>query len=486
MTDPFDAFRRTIRSGGIEALRAGLIGQGRKIYSGPWGEVEMVYADWVASGRALEQVEHFILHEVLPDYANSHTEASYCGRQMSRLREAARRVVLRQTGADETCHAIFSGSGATAGLNRIVHLLGVAARVRAGDDVRVLIGPYEHHSNILPWRESGAWVEAIAEAPAGGVDLDQLEAALTAASGADLVIGAFSAASNVTGIVTPPEPVTRILKRHGAMAIWDYAGGGPYLPIDMSPAPDALIDAVVLSPHKFPGGPGASGLLVVRDTVLRNAKPSAPGGGTVRFVSPWLHDYAPSPEAREEGGTPNIVGDIRAALCLIVKDAIGTEDILRRDDALYRQGRDRLGNHPRIDLLGNPDAQNRLPVFSFRIRKADGSWLHHQLATRLLSDCYGIQARGGCACAGPYAHDLLDLDQQGSQEMRAAILAGQELEKLGWVRLNLSYMHSPVEAERILSAVISVADQADSLEDAYSADPATARFSPRLAMPASA
>ncbi|MEQ3624798.1 MAG: aminotransferase class V-fold PLP-dependent enzyme [Celeribacter sp.] len=449
---------------------------------GPWGPVQMVYADWVASGRALRQVEEFVLQEVLPVYANSHTEASYCGREISRLREGARREVLRQTGGDEACHAIFAGSGATAGINSIVHMLDIAARVRAGEDILVLTGPYEHHSNILPWRETGARIRTIVEAPGGGVDLADLESALEAAKGCDLIVGTFSAASNVTGIITPTDPVTRILKKYGALAIWDYAGGGPYLPIDMSPAPDCLKDAVVLSPHKFPGGPGASGLLVLRDTLVRNATPSSPGGGTVRFVSQWRHDYAPAVEAREEGGTPNIVGDIRAALCLIVKAEVGTDAIAQRDHALHARAKARLAAHPLITLLGETSSAECLPILSFRIRKADGTWLHQQLATRLLSDRYGVQARGGCACAGPYAHTLLDLSEAASEAMRDSILRGNELEKLGWVRLNLSYMHTDDEVDTILTAITDLADRSDEFAKDYIADPATARFRPKVAV----
>ncbi|MEY8840706.1 aminotransferase class V-fold PLP-dependent enzyme, partial [Cribrihabitans sp. XS_ASV171] len=207
-------------------LADGLIGEGVMI-PGLEGDVPMVYADYVASGRALRQVESFVAERVLPFYANSHTEASFCGGYITRLRAAARAEIGRAVGADAAHAVIFAGSGATAGLNRLVSLLGLREARRAV----VLIGPYEHHSNILPWRESGAEVVEIPEGAEGGPDLGALETALIAARGADVVVGAFSAASNVTGIVTDPDPVTRMLKAHGALAVWDYAGGGPYLPI---------------------------------------------------------------------------------------------------------------------------------------------------------------------------------------------------------------------------------------------------------------
>ena len=476
--DLFRNFADDLRTGGLDALRAGLIGRDAVIDAG-FGPQRMLYADYVASGRALAQVEDFIRHEVLPFYANSHTEASHCGGFMTRLREAARAEILRMTGGDAACHAVFAGSGATAGINVIVSLLALAERVRAGQRVTVLLGPYEHHSNILPWRESGARIVEIAEDARGGPDMAALEEALKAAAGDDLIVGAFSACSNVTGIVTDPDPVTRLLKAHGALAIWDYAGGGPYLPIAMTPAPDCAKDAVVLSPHKFPGGPGASGLLILRDTVVHNARPHRPGGGTVKFVSPWGHDYSDRVEAREEGGTPNVLGDIRAALALLVKEAVGQEVITARDHALRDRALAAWRDQPRLRLLGRAGDCAALPIFSFQVRDAQGGLVHHQLVTRMLSDFYGIQARGGCACAGPYAHRLLGIDAARSAALRDAIQEGAEMDKPGWVRLNLSYLHSEDEVARILWAVPDLAGRAEDLAAAYAGDARTARFSLR-------
>lgn len=476
--DLFDAFHDDIRDAGLDGLRAGLIGRAVQV-DGGFGPRRLLYADHVASGRALAQVEDFIRDRVLPYYANSHTEASWCGAFMTRLRESARARILGLVGGDETCHAFFTGAGATAGLNLLVSQLRIAERVRAGGRVVVLTGPYEHHSNILPWRESGATVEDIPEAAGGGPDLDALAARLRAARGAELVVGAFSACSNVTGIITDPVPVTRVLHAHGALAVWDQACGGPYLPLDMAPAADCALDAVVLSPHKFPGGPGASGLLLARDTVLGNPRPQRPGGGTVSFVSPWGHDYSSRVEAREEGGTPNVLGDIRAALVLTVKAAIGAGRIMRHERALRARALAAWAGVPGLDLLGADTQAAALPIFSFRLRDAGGGVIHHQLATRILSDIHGIQARGGCACAGPYAHRLLGIDRDGSAALRARLHAGAELDKPGWVRLNLSYLHDEDEVARLLAAVADLPRRAAELAPLYQGDPATARFALR-------
>lgn len=473
---PFASLKHTLK----DAVQNGhltddLIGNDVKI-PGPDGPVPMVYADYVASGRALRCVEDFIAEQVLPFYANSHTEASYCGAHMTRMRRAARAEIARMTGATSDDAVIFAGSGATAGLNRLVSLFGL----NSAKAPVVFIGPYEHHSNILPWRESKATVVEIPEARDGGVDLRVLEAALKEYAHCDVKIGSFSAASNVTGVLTDVDEVTRILKAHDALAVWDYAGGGPYLPIDMGGHGGVRKDAIVVSPHKFPGGPGASGGLIVNSQVVRRRAPSWPGGGTVSFVSPWDHAYSDDLTAREEAGTPNVIGDIRAALAFLVKEAVGEKEIARREAHFADLAKAGWQDNSRLKLLGHASAP-RLPIFSFTVRGVSGQPVHQQLFTRMLSDFYGIQARGGCACAGPYAHRLLGIDEPQSRRLFVDLQAGQELRKPGWVRLNFSYLMSDSTAHYIIDSVNELTLRAEELAQRYQADPSTARFHPKAA-----
>ena len=460
----FDSYRTLLGDDPLQAIHDGLIGRDAVI-EGPFGPRRMIYADYIASGRALRPLEEWVMENVLPWYANSHTEASHCGGTMTQMRRTARAAIAECTGAGPEHAVIFTGSGATAGINRLVHLLG------AGPGTTVLIGPYEHHSNILPWRESGATVIVIPEAATGGPDLAALHTALDAATGP--VIGSFSAASNVTGTLSDIAQVTGVLKAAGAKAVWDYAGGAPYLPIDMGLG----MDAIVTSPHKFIGGPGASGVMILRRDAVVTARPTLPGGGTVRFVSPDSHDYSLSLEAREEGGTPNVVGDIRAALVFLTKAAVGQAQIDARNAEWLALGMARLRAHPMVELLGNPDAPC-LPFFSFRIRDGQGGFIHQQLATRMLSDLHGVQARGGCACAGPYVHQLLGLSPEQSQQMRAAILSGDEIEKPGFVRLNLCWGADRAEVQAILDAVCDLAERAPDHLALYRCDRSTAIFTP--------
>jgi len=404
----------------IEDLRAGLIGEGAEIVT-PFGVKNITYADYTASGRALVQVEEFVSKQVLPFYANSHTDASFCGAYTSTLREEARALIGVHVNADDNYAIIFSGSGATSAINRLVALCSIKELAKAGDKRPVVfIGPYEHHSNILPWRESGAIVIEIDEGENGGPDPEMLERELKVNSSSSLLIGAFSAASNVSGIIADTDGVTSLLKRYGALAFWDYAGAAPYLPIDINPGPGRQKDAIFISPHKFVGGPGASGLLIVHKDCISAKTPTWPGGGSVSYVSPWAHDYLESVIEREEAGTPNLIGDIRAALVFMVKRAIGVDFIKKRDNELLQRAKNVWQKNPYIDLLGNPDAE-RLPIFSLTIKNTRGNYVHHQLFTRLLSERFGIQARGGCVCAGPYGHRLLGVGRDVSEGIRRQI-----------------------------------------------------------------
>ncbi|KPP88298.1 MAG: Selenocysteine lyase [Rhodobacteraceae bacterium HLUCCA08] len=475
-----DMFKTALTGADLpERIRAGLIGEDVRI-DGPYGPQPLIYADYVASGRALAQVEDFIRDSVLPYYANTHTQASFCGAYMTRLREAARSEIARLTGAGPGMSVVFAGAGSTAGLNRIAGLLDLRGQVDRGRRIVVLTGPYEHHSNILPWRETGAEVIEIDEAAGGGVDLDHLERVLDGAAQADLIVGTFSAASNVTGILTDVDAVTRLLRAQGALAIWDYGCAGPYCEMDMKAGTDAQKDAIVFSPHKFPGGPGASGVAIIRDAIARRATPTLPGGGTVSYVSPWGHVYSDSLSAREEGGTPNVTGDIRVALAMLVKEALGQDWLDRRHAALRQRALSVWTRNERIDLLGPTDAR-ALPIFSFRVRDGAGGHVHHQFFTRLLSDLAGVQARGGCACAGPYGHRLLGLGRADSDATLAALDRGEETAKPGWVRLNFSALMSDDKADLIVQAVDSLARIAPDYLCDYRVDTGTARFNSQRA-----
>ncbi|MFY0620012.1 aminotransferase class V-fold PLP-dependent enzyme [Shimia sp.] len=452
LTAPFTRFADSLRNAPdtLGFLRGGLIG-GDATFDTPFGPKKLIYADYVASGRALRQVETFVMEEVLPFYANTHTDASFCGARMGALREGARAVVRNHCSARAEEHAvIFSGSGATSGLNQLVHLMQV------GEGDTVIVGPYEHHSNLLPWRESGATVIEIPEGSLPGPDRGALTQTLAEQGLTGRVIVAMSAAANVTGVCTDVAAITRLVKRYDALMVWDYAGGGPYLPMSMTPANGVEVDALVFSPHKYIGGPGASGVLVVREDAVSARVPYRPGGGTVAFVNAHKHDYVTRLEQREEGGTPNVVGDIRVGLALTVKDVIGDATMAQRNAELTSRAFAAWDADSHVDVLASTRAA-RLPILSFVPRTSSGARIDHNEFTRALSEHYGIQARGGCSCAGPYVHALLNIHDHTSDDIRSDILFGSGGSKPGFVRLNLSVLMSDDTVDFVLASVSELA-----------------------------
>ena len=480
----------------IEKVRESVIGKDTAVET-PFGLRRVTYADYTASGRSLSFIEDFIREQVLPLYANTHTETSGTGLQTTRFREEAREIIRECVGADHWEHAvIFAGSGSTGAVDRLINILGIrlpapleethhlSSHIGADQRPVIFVGPYEHHSNELPWRESLADVIEIDEDADGRIDLSQLEEKLIEYRHRPLRIGSFSAASNVTGIISDTRAISELLHTHGALSFWDFAASAPYVGVEMGSAREgnlAYKDAVFISPHKLIGGPGTPGVLVARRELLTNKVPAVPGGGTVQYVSPDHHTYIPDQEHREEGGTPAIIESIRAGLVFRLKSEVGVDRIRALEHGFIRRAIHSWSENPNIRILGNPEA-DRLSIVSFVVR-APGGVLHHNFVVALLNDLFGIQARGGCSCAGPYGHRLLGIDLETSSRFEKVIADGCEVIKPGWVRLNFNYFIPEEEFRYILEAVHLVANDGWRLLPLYTFDIASAVWRHRDGLP---
>lgn len=497
----------------IETLRDGLIAR-HALLQTPFGERPLIYADYTASGRAHRAVENEIsaLHTLL---ANPHTEDSATGRASNAWLKEAETTIKRAVNAGPGDALIPCGTGATAAIHKLQEILGLAcppaslarmseavcsalgAEAKAALDAHmaatrpvVFVGPYEHHSNELSWRESAAEVVRVKLCPDGGIDFAALEALLKAPQWQGRQrIGAFSAASNVTGLVTDVRRLARLLHAHDAILALDCAASAPYLAIDMHPEgdPDACIDAISFSPHKFVGGPGSCGLLVFNTRLYRRElPPTCSAGGTVRYVWEGGHDFLEDVEAREKAGTPGLPQLVRAALALNLRDELGTDRLHTIEQANLERAFAVWKDCPGIEILGPQDPSRRLAIVSFNLRDPRGGWLHPRFVTTLLSDLFGIQARAGCACAGPYAHDLLGLGEDEALAYRQAVLSGHAGLRPGWSRVSLHWALDEAEIDYLIRAIAFLSAEGWKFLDLYRFDIASGAWSWRGASRADA
>lgn len=461
----------------LQYIRENIIGD-NAIFSGPFGYRKITYCDYIASGRSLKFIEDYILKEVLPLYANTHTTTSITGLQTTLFRYEARQLISSSLHCSKKDILIFTGSGCTAAINKLVHMLDIKGKNDTRNPV-IFIDAFNHHSNLLPWRESGAKIVNIKLNNLGTTDLKHLEEELKNHSSSQLKIGAFSAASNITGTLQDIDTITALLHKNGALAFWDYATAAPYVEIDMNPVIDGenrgLVykDAIFFSPHKFIGGPDTPGILVAKKHLFINKVPENPGGGTVFFVTENEHRYLKKIYEREEGGTPLIVGSIRAGLCIQLKNAVGAENIHKLENQFIKKAFTEWKKNPNLVILGNTDIE-RVAIASFMV-KHNKKYLHYNFVSVLLNDLFGIQCRGGCSCAGPYALHLLNISTELAMEFEKQLLVDDIHEYLrpGFCRLSFNYFFDDTTVQYIIDSVNWVANHGWKFLPFYTFNPET-------------
>jgi len=402
--------------------------------------------------------------EILPFFGNTHTASTITGEKMSTAYEEAKALVREHVHANGDDILIFCGNGMTAAVNKLQRIMGLRLPERFMDYVKclqldeaerplVLVTHMEHHSNHISWLETIATVEVIRPAEDGNVDLEHLGQLLERYRHRKNKIAAVTACSNVTGIETPVHAIATIMHAYGGLCFVDYACSAPYVHINMHPGCcSGDLDAIYFSFHKFLGGPGTPGVLIFNKKLYKNRIPDQPGGGTLLYSNPWkVHEYIDDIEQREDGGTPPILQGIKAGMCIVLKEEMGVEKMLQREEEMLGLIFERMEKIAGIEILGA--SRRRLGVISFTVKHT-----HYDLIVKMLNDRYGIQTRGGCSCAGTYGHVLLGIDERRSLEILQSLRAGEMGRKPGWVRLSIHPTMTDAEIDYILDAVEATVD----------------------------
>ncbi len=441
------------------------------VFETPYGVKPLVYADWIASGRLYAPIEKQLSEVIGPWVGNTHTETSETGTLMTLAYHHAHRLIKEHVNADEHDVIITAGSGMTTVINKLQRMLGLRGCTRMQrkpcqqekERPVIFLTHMEHHSNHTSWFETVADVVVLNPGPGLLVDPDELRIQLEGYKERQLKIGSFTACSNVTGIITPYRELARIMHEAGGYCFIDFAASAPYVTLDMHPEdPMEKLDAVMFSPHKFLGGPGSSGVLVFDSRLYNNPTPDQPGGGTVDWTNPWgEYKYIDDIEIREDGGTPGFLQAMKIALAIDLKNRMGTENMAKREEQMLQVIFRRLRHVKGLHILAE-DQEQRLGSISFFV---DG--LHYNLLVRLLNDLYGVQVRGGCACAGTYGHYLLDVSYEKSRNITDKIMHGDLSEKPGWVRMSIHPTMTDAEINYILDAIEDIDSSFRKYEQEY-------------------
>ncbi|WP_035644411.1 aminotransferase class V-fold PLP-dependent enzyme [Flavobacterium sp. ASV13] len=445
------------------------------IFESVYGEQNLLYADWVASGRLYVPIEDIMLNKVGPMIANTHSFSSQTGKASTYAYQRARDIIKKSVNANESDVLVTTGTGMTAALSKLQRIIGLRKnhqKENANDKPVVFITHMEHHSNQVSWYESNADVVILPPDENNLVDPAILSSEIKKYADRSVKIGSFTACSNVTGIITPYYELAKIMHQNGGLCFVDFAASAPYVKIDMHPKdPEQQLDAIFFSPHKFLGGPGTCGILVFNEKLYQSDFPDNPGGGNVKWTNPLgKYSYSDIIEVREDGGTPGFLQVIRTALAIELKEKMGVEQIAKREKELLDLCFSKLQKIQGLSILGDLKSK-RIGCVSFVIED-----IHYNLIVRLLNDRFGIQVRGGWSCASTYAHYLFNIDEKRSNLITNELLDKNQTSKPGWVRLSLHPITTDEELLFICNAIKQVALYYKEWQKDYVYNPATNEF----------
>jgi len=444
----------------FEKFRKNTVGN-EQYFETPYGRKKMIYADWIASGRLYAPIEERISKIIGPFVGNTHTETSETGTLMTRAYHYAHKKIKEHVNAGPDDVIITAGFGMTEVVNKLQRILGFK-NCATNDDGKcipkeekpvVFITHMEHHSNQTSWLETIADLVLLQQDENNRVDPEELHRQLLKYADRKVKIGSFSACSNVTGVEPPYHKLAGIMHENGGLAFIDFAGSAPYVDINMHPENKLeYLDAIFFSPHKFLGGPGSPGVLIFNKKMYNRKAPDQPGGGTVEWTNPWgEHMYYDDIELREDGGTPGFLQTMRAAMAIEVKEQMNPRLIRERERQLVKRAFEGFKDIPGVHILAD-NVEERMGIFSFYMDN-----VHYNLVSKLLNDRFGVQVRGGCACAGTYGHILLGIGREESHRITAMIKAGDHSKKPGFIRVSLHPTMTDEELEVIIDAMKQIA-----------------------------
>ena len=406
------------------------------------GKNKKEYFDYTASGLGFRQIENRI-HDVLETYANTHSKEASNADKTTNYYERARINLAHNLELTDDFAILPSGCGSTAAIKHFQELLGLyippATKKRFNFKIDeknaplVIVGPYEHHSNEVSFREALCETQRVNLDKDGLVDLNHLKEILEKNKNRE-IIASFCIASNVTGIITPYEEISKILRAYNAIICFDAAASSPYMNI-----PCHLFDAMFMSSHKLLGGPGSCGLLVIRKNLIDTSiAPTFAGGGTVEYVNKNLQLYQKEIEAREDAGTPGILQLIRASLAYQLRNEISFDFIKKQKDELKEFLINELKKIPNCVIYGNQEAQN-IGIISFNIKGLSPYDLCNKISSQ-----DGFQTRAGCSCAGPYGPDLLGIEKL------------DRTNRPGWVRVSIHFSQTKDDIKNLIESIKKV------------------------------